>query len=100
MFPHDCQEAGLTSAIVYASKILPVNQIPEDRRQLGLDLVHDRRRKGTTRCRTDDDVRGCLLGVAEGVRAAEFAKLRLPERLAQRVISENVLAGMKTVDRQ
>jgi 5-methyltetrahydrofolate--homocysteine methyltransferase len=46
VFLHECQKAGLTSAIVHASKILPMNRIPEDQRELALDLVYDRRREG------------------------------------------------------
>ncbi|WP_414687707.1 homocysteine S-methyltransferase family protein, partial [Mycobacterium sp.] len=40
VFLHECQEAGLDSAIVHASKILPINRIPEDQRTVALDLVY------------------------------------------------------------
>ena len=33
VFLHECQEAGLDSAIVHASKILPMNRIPEEQRR-------------------------------------------------------------------
>ena len=46
VFLHECQEAGLTSAIVHATKILPMNRIPEEQREVALDLVYDRRREG------------------------------------------------------
>ncbi|MBO0864763.1 MAG: homocysteine S-methyltransferase family protein, partial [Mycobacterium sp.] len=46
VFLHECQEAGLDSAIVHASKILPMNRIPEEQREVALDLVYDRRRDG------------------------------------------------------
>nr|WP_139797923.1 methionine synthase [Mycobacterium noviomagense] len=122
VFLHECQEAGLDSAIVHASKILPINRIPEDQRTVALDLVYDRRRDGY-------DPLQELMGMFEGVsaasskesRAAELAKLPLFERLAQRIvdgerngleadldeamtqkaplaiINEDLLAGMKTV---
>ncbi|MGO9154531.1 methionine synthase [Mycobacterium sp.] len=122
VFLHECQEAGLDSAIVHASKILPMNRIPEEHRQVALDLVYDRRRD-------DYDPLQELMRLFEGVsaasskesRAAELAKLPLFERLAQRIvdgerngldadldeamtqkpplaiINENLLAGMKTV---
>ena len=122
VFLHECQEAGLDSAIVHASKILPINRIPEERREVALDLVYDRRRDGY-------DPLQELMRLFEGVsaaaskesRAAELAKLPLFERLAQRIvdgerngleadldeamtekppleiINENLLAGMKTV---
>ena len=37
---------GLESAIVHASKILPINRIDEKQREVALDLVYDRRRDG------------------------------------------------------
>src|SRR5262249_16672881 len=46
VFLHECQQAGLTSAIVHASKILPSSRIPEIQREVALDLVYDRRRDG------------------------------------------------------
>jgi 5-methyltetrahydrofolate--homocysteine methyltransferase len=46
VFLHECQQAGLNSAIVHASKILPMSKIPEEQRQVALDLVYDRRAEG------------------------------------------------------
>src|SRR5205814_8975399 len=46
VFLHECQEAGLTSAIVHASKILPMARIPDEQREIALDMVYDRRRDG------------------------------------------------------
>ena len=43
VFLHECTEAGLDSAIVHASKILPLNRIPEEQRDVCMDLVWDRR---------------------------------------------------------
>ena len=43
VFLHECTEAGLDSAIVHAAKILPLNRIPEEQRDVCLDLIHDRR---------------------------------------------------------
>ncbi len=45
VFLHELREAGLTSAIVHMSKILPENKIPEEQWQAALDLVYDRRSK-------------------------------------------------------
>ena len=47
VFLHECQKAGMTSAIVHASKILPMNRIPDEQREVALDLVYDRRRPDT-----------------------------------------------------
>jgi len=40
---HELVAAGMTSAIVHASKILPLNQIPDEQHAAALDLIHDRR---------------------------------------------------------
>ena len=45
-FLHELREAGLTGAIVHASKILPKNRIPEEQWTAALDLLYDRRREG------------------------------------------------------
>ncbi len=44
VFLHECVEAGLDSAIVHASKILPMSKIPAEQLEVALDLVYDRRR--------------------------------------------------------
>src|SRR5205823_7637062 len=46
VFLHECVRAGLTSAIVHASKILPMSKIPDEHREVALDLVYDRRHDG------------------------------------------------------
>ncbi len=43
VFLHECIEAGLTSAIVHASKIQPLARIPDRQRDVCLDLIWDRR---------------------------------------------------------
>ncbi|HEX8911289.1 MAG TPA: methionine synthase [Humisphaera sp.] len=45
-FLHELREAGLTGAIVHASKILPKNRIPQEQWDAALDLIYDRRREG------------------------------------------------------
>ncbi|MBX3381382.1 MAG: methionine synthase [Phycisphaeraceae bacterium] len=42
-FLHELREAGLTGAIVHASKILPSNKIDPSHWQAALDLIYDRR---------------------------------------------------------
>ena len=44
VFLAECMAAGLDSAIVHASKILPLARIPEEQIELCLDLIYDRRR--------------------------------------------------------
>ena len=43
VFLHEAVQAGLSSAIVHASKILPMANIDEEQRKVALDLVYDRR---------------------------------------------------------
>jgi 5-methyltetrahydrofolate--homocysteine methyltransferase len=45
-FLHELREAGLTSAIVHVSKILPKNRIPDEQWNAALDLIYDRRKEG------------------------------------------------------
>jgi 5-methyltetrahydrofolate--homocysteine methyltransferase len=87
VFLHECVEAGLTSAIVHASKILPMTKISEEHRQVALDMIYDRRRE-------DYDPLQKLIELFEGVdmasaratRAEELAALPLDERLARRIV--------------
>ncbi|HEX5596981.1 MAG TPA: methionine synthase [Micromonosporaceae bacterium] len=87
VFLHECVQAGLTSAIVHASKIVPMSKIPDEQRETALDLVYDRRRPGY------DPVQR-FIELFEGVdaastrvtRAEELAGLPLDERLKRRII--------------
>jgi 5-methyltetrahydrofolate--homocysteine methyltransferase len=45
-FLHELREAGLTGAIVHASKILPQNRISAEQWNAAMDLIYDRRREG------------------------------------------------------
>lgn len=45
-FLHELREAGLTGAIVHASKILPRNRIDDEKWNAALDLIYDRRKEG------------------------------------------------------
>ncbi|GAA5003425.1 methionine synthase [Actinopolymorpha pittospori] len=87
VFLHECVKAGLDSAIVHASKILPVSRIPDEQREVALDLVHDRRRQGY------DPLQRLLEMFADvktsdtrASRAEELAALPLDERLRRRII--------------
>ena len=43
VFLHECQQVGLDSAIVHVGKIMPLSRIPDDQRDVCLDLIWDRR---------------------------------------------------------
>ncbi|MFZ0164749.1 MAG: dihydropteroate synthase, partial [Trebonia sp.] len=87
VFLAECVQAGLDSAIVHPSKIMPLARIPEEQREVALDLVYDRRRPGY-------DPLAKMLELFEGVdatsakaeRAAELAGLPLWDRLKRRII--------------
>ena len=93
VFLHECVEAGLDSAIVHASKILPMARIPDDRREAALDLVYDRRRYDAEG-NLEFDPLSHYLSVFDGVDAAGMAESRanelfaLPlfERLQRRIV--------------
>ena len=93
VFLHEAVKAGLDSAIVHAARIVPVAKIPDDQRQVALDLVYDRRRYDDDGNVSYDPL-SALLDMFEGVdaasvradRAAELASLPLGERLSRRII--------------
>lgn len=93
VFLHEAMAAGLTSAIVHASKILPMNRIPDDQRMGALDLIYDRRTYRDDGS-VDHDPLSAYLALFDGVeaqgsaqsRAAELAALPLLERLQKRII--------------
>ncbi|WP_426504272.1 methionine synthase [Dactylosporangium sp. McL0621] len=87
VFLHECQEAGLTSAIVHASKILPMSRIPDEQREVALDLVYDRRREGYDPLQRFIELfEGVDVASAKASRAEELAALPLHERLKRRII--------------
>ncbi len=93
VFLHECTNVGLTSAIVHASKILPMSKIPDDQRQVALDMVYDRRRpEGHPDGAYDplqvfiDMFEGVDAASARATRAEELAGLPLTERLKRRII--------------
>ncbi|MCW2585804.1 MAG: 5-methyltetrahydrofolate--homocysteine methyltransferase, partial [Frankiales bacterium] len=87
VFLHECQKAGLTSAIVHASKILPMNRIPDDQRDVALDLVYDRRREGYDPLTAFLDLfEGVDAQASAGSRLDALMALPLEERLQRRII--------------
>ncbi|MFB8772683.1 methionine synthase [Streptomyces broussonetiae] len=87
VFLDECVKAGLDSAIVHASKILPIARFSEDEVTTALDLIHDRRSEGY-------DPLQKLMALFEGAtakslkagKAEELAALPLDERLKRRII--------------
>ncbi len=87
VFLDECVKAGLDSAIVHASKILPIARFSEEEVQTALDLIYDRRAEGY-------DPLQKLMQLFEGAtakslkagKAEELAALPLEERLKRRII--------------
>jgi 5-methyltetrahydrofolate--homocysteine methyltransferase len=87
VFLHECAQAGLTSAIVHASKILPMAKVPAEHREVALDLVYDRRREGyDPLARFIELFEGVDAASARATRAEELASLPLEERLRRRIV--------------
>jgi 5-methyltetrahydrofolate--homocysteine methyltransferase len=87
VFLNECIAAGLDSAIVHAAKIVPIARIPEEQRDVALDMVYDRRREGY-------DPLSEFLELFDGVttadtkaeRAAALLALPVSERLQRRIV--------------
>ncbi|MEV5279379.1 methionine synthase [Streptomyces sp. NPDC051994] len=87
VFLDECVKAGLDSAIVHASKILPIARLDEEQVKVALDLIYDRRAEGY-------DPLQRLMELFEGVnmksmkagKAEELLALPLEERLQRRII--------------
>lgn len=87
VFLDECVKAGLDSAIVHASKILPIARLDADQVKAAHDLIYDRREEGY-------DPLQKLMELFEGVntksmkdgRAEELLALPLDERLQRRII--------------
>jgi 5-methyltetrahydrofolate--homocysteine methyltransferase len=87
VFLHEAVQAGLDSAIVHASKILPMARIPDEQRQVALDLVYDRRRDGYDPLQRFLELfEGATAADLRQSRAAELAALPLGERLRRRIV--------------
>ena len=122
VFLHECVNAGLSTAIVSAAKILPMAKIDDEQRSVALDLVYDRRREGYDPLnRFMELFEGVSASSARASRAEELAGLPLFERLERRIvdgerqglaadldeallsrpaleiINDTLLSGMKTV---
>ncbi len=87
VFLNECVNAGLDSAIVHASKIVPMARIPDEQRQVALDMVYDRRREGYDPLQRFMDLfEGVDAAAVRAGKAEELAALPLWERLKRRII--------------
>ena len=99
VFLHEAVEAGLDSAIVHPSKILPLSRIDDEALAIATDLVWNRRgAAGTSEAATekgdDYDPLHALMAFFDGVSGPvtsgpDLAELPLEERLAKRIVDGN-----------
>jgi 5-methyltetrahydrofolate--homocysteine methyltransferase len=116
VFLHECVQAGLTSAIVHAARIMPLNQIPQEQLDAALGLIYDKREYDAVGNVSYDPLTH-FLDVFSGVdskaarqsRADELAEMPLNERLQRRIIDgekkgleadldEAMAGGMKALE--
>ncbi|MGP3949020.1 methionine synthase [Streptomyces sp. 7N604] len=122
VFLDECVKAGLDSAIVHASKILPIARLEEEQVKVALDLIYDRRSEGYDPLQKLMELfEGATAKSLKAGKAEELAALPLDERLQRRIIdgerngleadldealqdrpaldivNETLLAGMKVV---
>ncbi|MFM6966409.1 MAG: methionine synthase [Rhodoluna sp.] len=116
VFLHECVQAGLTSAIVHAARIMPLNQIPQEQLDAAMGLIYDNREYDAEGNVSYDPLTH-FLDVFSGVdskaarqsRADELAEMPLNERLQRRIIDgekkgleadldEAMASGMKALE--
>lgn len=122
VFLDECVKAGLDSAIVHASKILPIARLEEEQVKTALDLIYDRRSEGYDPLQKLMELfEGATAKSLKAGKAEELLALPLDERLQRRIIdgekngletdldealgerpaleivNETLLAGMKVV---
>ncbi|MEU7698978.1 methionine synthase [Streptomyces sp. NPDC039028] len=93
VFLDECVKAGLDSAIVHASKILPIARFDDEQVETALDLIYDRRRPGQGDEPAYDPLQK-LMALFEGVntkslkagKTEELLALPLDERLKRRIV--------------
>ncbi|GHF80096.1 methionine synthase [Streptomyces thermodiastaticus] len=87
VFLDECVKAGLDSAIVHASKILPIARFDEEQVATALDLIYDRRRPGYDPLQKLMELfEGATATSLKASKAEELAALPLEERLKRRII--------------
>ncbi|MFG2095159.1 methionine synthase [Streptomyces sp. NPDC048612] len=87
VFLDECVKAGLDSAIVHASKILPIARLEEEQVTTALDLVYDRRSEGYDPLQKLMELfEGATAKSLKAGKAEELAALPLDERLQRRII--------------
>ena len=88
VFLHDAVEAGLDAAIVNASKIVPLNRIPERQSEVARQLIYDERRFEGDICTYDPlaEFTKMFEGVTSRSAKKDTSDLPVEERLKRHII--------------
>ena len=86
VFLHEARQFGLDSAIVHASKILPLARIPEEQITVCQDLIYDRRKEGY-------DPLTSLLEIFAGVSAVETVKVDRTDWTIEQILRQRIIDG-------
>ncbi len=88
VFLHECTEAGMNSAIVNASKILPLNRFNEHEIEVALDLIYDRRKFDGDICTYDPlgEFTTMFMGKTAQSMKVDTTNLSIEEKLARHII--------------
>ena len=86
VFLHEARQYGLDSAIVHASKILPLARIPEEQITVCQDLIYDRRKDGY-------DPLTALLEIFAGVSAVETVKVDRTDWTIEQILRQRIIDG-------
>ena len=88
VFLHECMQVGLDSAIVNASKILPLSKIDPQHQKICHDLIYDKREFDGDICTYDPLGELTTLFAGQKVKKSEAVDKNLPieERLKQHII--------------
>jgi 5-methyltetrahydrofolate--homocysteine methyltransferase len=86
VFLHEARQVGLDTAIVHASKILPLARIPEEQIKVCQDLIYDRRT-------SDYDPLSTLLDMFAGVSAVNAVKEDRSDWPIEKILRQRIIDG-------
>lgn len=86
VFLHEARQAGLDSAIVHASKILPLARIPEEQIKVCQDLIYDRREG-------DYDPLTTMLEMFAGVSSVAAEKEDRSDWPIEKILRQRIIDG-------
>jgi 5-methyltetrahydrofolate--homocysteine methyltransferase len=94
VFLHEAVQSGLDSAIVHAARIMPLSKIPDEQKQVCLDLIYDRRgTEGGDGSDADYDPLSELLEVFADVKAGEVEVEDRSDWTVEQLLSQRIIDG-------